>query len=72
MKCPYCDGEMQDGDLMVDGRSPVSWKPSGMENRSLWESWKTVENVGVEGFKLKMKGAYCDNCKKMIIETVVH
>ena len=73
MTCPYCDNEMQAGNLLCDGRARVRFQPEG-KKLTLGD---TLAGVGlIEAAKTKWVTAYiptnyCERCGKLIIDSKV-
>lgn len=71
MECPYCKQEMKKGYLKGDGRSKVRWheegKKSSLADKMVGIGLPEVAKYSLGAFQLP--GAYCKNCKKLIINT---
>lgn len=71
MECPYCRQEMKRGYLGGDGRRSVRWHEEG---KRLTVADKLVGSGTVAKATwgtFKIPGAYCRNCKKLIIDTEI-
>ena len=73
MKCPYCDNEMQRGELCGDSRSRVSWIPENPYNKTYMDKVFSADIHRVKNVTYRamfwIPADYCKQCGKMIIET---
>lgn len=71
MDCPYCKQEMKRGYLKGDGRQKIRWheegKHIGLVDKMAGIGLPEAVEYGFGTFKIF--GEYCENCKKLIIET---
>lgn len=74
MKCPWCEREMQFGEILSDGRSGVRFQPEGKKLTFM----DSLSGIGVvtatktnAWVRARTPAHYCDHCGKMIIETKV-
>lgn len=74
MNCPWCEKEMQAGDILCDGRSGVRFQPEGKKLTFM----DSLSGIGVVTaahtygwVRAKLPAHYCDRCGKMVIETKV-
>ncbi len=73
MECPYCKQEMKRGHLNGDGRMRVRWHEEG-KHISLTDKMAGIGVPEATKYSLgtfKLPGAYCKNCKKLIIDTEI-
>ena len=71
--CPYCQNEMQHGEITVDRRSPVFFRKEGVK-RTLSDMFWGVGRIqaGLEnGWNQGIPADYCHKCKKMIFDTEI-
>ncbi len=73
MECPYCKQEMIPGALTGDGRSRVIWETEkekpGLIERMVGKG--RVMGASYTLTRFRLEGAWCPNCKKMIIDTEI-
>jgi hypothetical protein len=73
MKCPYCGGEMQHGEIFGDGRMKVCWVPENRYNISIMDKLLSADMHRLKNVTYKsgfwIQADYCKACKKMIFET---
>ena len=62
MICPYCQQEMQKGELTGDGRRGITWWPSD------GPSWNRVIVAKSALSSSKAEAYYCGPCKKILID----
>lgn len=73
MICPWCENEMQFGEILCDGRSKVLFQPEGTKRTFL----DYLSGIGeltaahMHWARAKIPAHYCDHCSKMVIETKV-
>ena len=72
MKCPYCQGEMQHGTILGDGRSAVYFQQEG---KKLTFSDKLC-GIGrvktkMKWYKFNIEADYCEACKKVIFDAEI-
>ncbi len=74
MECPYCKQEMKRGYLKGDGRQKVRWHEEGkkiaLTDKIVGAGILQAVEYGFGTFKLF--GAYCEGCKKLIIDTGIN
>lgn len=73
MLCPYCNNEMQHGDITADPRGGMFFLKEG-EKRSIGDALGGVGRIeAAKGgwSKLKLPADYCPTCKKMIFDTEI-
>ena len=74
MICPWCENEMQFGDILCDGRSKVVFRPEGTK-RTFWDYLSGIGDLTAARIRCwasaKIPAHYCDHCGKMVIETKV-
>lgn len=63
MICPYCQAEMQKGELEGDGRRGITWWPSD------GPSWNRVLVAKNAFWQSKAEAFYCGSCHKIILDT---
>ena len=73
MQCPYCKKKMKEGILSGDARQGISWK-EGEKKASMFDKMGgsckvTAAKVGLSTFTIPAH--FCEDCKKMIIDTDV-
>ena len=73
MLCPYCNNEMQHGELMYDHRSPMYFQVDGQKLGFFYQFVGTglVEASKGTWMAKSIYADYCPKCKKMIFETEV-
>lgn len=64
MQCPYCNNEMQEGYISTNGRTSVNWKPDNEQSEP-----KKIRLSPADFYMIEIDAFYCDNCKKIIIDT---
>lgn len=62
MICPYCQQEMQKGELTGDGRRGITWWPSD------GPSWNRVIVAKNALMQSQAEAFYCGTCKKILID----
>lgn len=62
MICPYCQSEMQKGELTADGRRGITWWPSD------GPSWNRVIVAKNALWQSQAEAFYCGSCKKILID----
>lgn len=62
MICPYCQSEMQKGELTADGRRGITWWPSD------GPSWNRVIVAKNALWQSQAEAFYCGTCKKILID----
>jgi len=73
MKCPYCDGEMQHGNLQMDGRSGLHFQQEG-KKLTFWDQLAGVGKVITKGQRMltiQIEADYCEKCRKIIFDAEV-
>lgn len=71
MKCPYCEKEMQKGQLSGSTRSRITWQPAG-KKESLFDCLMGNGKLSAADYGLAYFGVeayFCAGCKKLIIDT---
>ena len=63
MICPYCQAEMQKGELEGDGRRGITWWPSEAP------SWDRVIVTKSRLTQSEAEAFYCESCRKIILNT---
>ena len=73
MLCPYCQNEMQHGELSYDRRSPMYFQADGQKLSFFDQLAGTglVEASKGTWMARPLPADYCPKCKKMIFETEV-
>lgn len=73
MKCPYCNDEMQFGNLMGDGRSRVRFQPEGTKLTfgDMLAGTGLIEAAKTKFVTCYIPTHYCDRCGKLIIDSKV-
>ena len=61
MICPYCQSEMQKGELTADGRRGITWWPPD------GPSWNRVIVAKNALWQSQAEAFYCGSCKKILI-----
>jgi hypothetical protein len=73
MECPYCKKEMREGILSGDARQGVCWKEgekkASVIDKVVGSCKVTAAKVGLSTFTIPAH--FCEDCKKMIIDTDV-
>lgn len=73
MKCPYCGGEMQHGEIFGDPRMKISWIPENRYNKTRMDKLLSADIHRLTQVSYKsgfwIQADYCKACKKMIFET---
>lgn len=71
MKCPICNGEMQEGGLIIDGVSP-GWVPmeqfrkKGLK-RMIYTGLRSIGETSILWRETKVPNAFfCKNCNKVV------
>ena len=62
MICPYCQQEMQKGELTGDGRRGITWWPSDGPS---WNRFIVATNALSQS---RAEAFYCEPCKKILID----
>lgn len=62
MICPYCQSEMQKGELTADGGRGITWWPSD------GPSWNRVIVAKNALWQSQAEAFYCGTCKKILID----
>lgn len=73
MLCPYCQNEMQRGEIIADPRGGMFFRQEG-KKLGFWDSLAGVGRIeAAKGgwSKLKLPADYCPKCKKMIFDTEI-
>ena len=73
MNCPWCEREMQAGEIVGDCRSGVRFQPEG-EKYAFWDLLGGVGKLGAVRYKwavFHLPAHYCRHCGRMVIETDV-
>lgn len=74
MTCPYCGQAMTPGTLVFDARCPAYFVADG-DKLSLGDRISGKGRVDAQTSfwqGARMVGAYCDACRKLILDTQVH
>lgn len=72
MKCPFCSGDMQPGDIIADTRQRVGFCPDDAPPGRVKLFFGTYPKLTAakHGFNyLRIRSEYCAKCKKMIFDT---
>lgn len=71
MKCPYCGKEMRLGQIEAD--NTLAWKPDGERVVGSTRWAKSQHSIVLAKYFLlapaSIDAFYCDDCKKIIIDT---
>ncbi|MBQ2953673.1 MAG: hypothetical protein IJE07_08965 [Clostridia bacterium] len=73
MICPYCQGEMQRGEISADPRGGLFFEPEG-KKRTFGDVLCGVGRIEAArgGWsRLRVTADYCHQCKKMIFDTTI-
>lgn len=74
MKCPYCDQEMQQGEILADPRGGMVFQQEG-QKIGFFDGLAGVGRIeaarGSGWTKTRIPADYCPRCKKMIFDTEV-
>ncbi len=74
MTCPYCGQAMTSGTLIFDARCPAFFVADGeklsLGDRICRKGMVETRNSFWQGASIS--GAYCDACRKLILDTQVH
>lgn len=74
MKCPYCDQEMQQGEILADPRGGMVFQQEG-QKIGFFDGLAGVGRIeaarGSGWTKIRIPADYCPRCKKMIFGTEV-
>ncbi|MBE5813955.1 MAG: hypothetical protein E7320_01945 [Clostridiales bacterium] len=73
MNCPWCENEMQFGEVLCDGRSGVRFQPEGKKLTFIDSLCGTgvITAAHMKWVRARIPAHYCDRCGKMVIETKV-
>lgn len=73
MNCPWCENEMQFGEVLCDGRSGVCFQPEGKKLTFIDALCGTgvITAAHMKWVLARIPAHYCDRCGKMVIETKV-
>jgi hypothetical protein len=73
MKCPWCEEEMQPGDMTGDGRSRVRFRPEG-KKLTFGENLAGIGLLSAARYTwggVSIPAHYCRRCCRIVIETKV-
>ena len=73
MICPYCNGELREGEISCDSRSGVIWRENG-KKLSFFDRLAGIGRVTAARntlFHNHIPAGFCAACRKMIIDTEV-
>ena len=73
MLCPYCNNEMQHGNITADPRSGMYFLKEG-QKRSIGDMLCGIGRIqAADGgwWKQRLPADYCSQCKKLIIATEI-
>ena len=72
MRCPYCDIDMKEGEIVTYQANLVWWQPLGYGTFVMRK--KTIKNRGGvllrSVFSKNPKSYHCEKCKKIIVDAV--
>lgn len=76
MNCPYCDREMQHGQIHFGNISTLRWQPEGEQTSAFNRFWNELGGIGgLTAVKPNgwgggtISGDFCPTCQKMILQT---